>query len=191
MKAHALCADPPWQLKDQLPGPGRGASKHYQTLGLSEICRFLTEPGGIGGQIADDCILFLWRLASMPREALDVCSAWGFVPKAEIVWIKKTATGKRWFGMGHYTRAEHETCIIAVRGRPKIKTHSIRSTFEAPAGRHSQKPEEFYDIVEQLCDGPYLELFARRERPGWLCLGDELEIENVSNKIFSIRLSLP
>jgi len=105
---------------------------------------------------------------------------WGFTPKTEIVWLKKTAHGNRWFGMGRTVRAEHETCIIATRGRPKVLNHSVRSTFvtdfaglSAQVGRHSEKPEEFYKIVETLFDGPYVELFARRQRPGWTCQGDE------------------
>jgi hypothetical protein len=74
-------------------------------------------------------------------------------------------------------RASHETCIVAKRGRPLIKARNVRSVFEAPVGRHSEKPEGFYDLVESLADGPYLELFARRVRPGWTCLGNELPRE--------------
>jgi N6-adenosine-specific RNA methylase IME4 len=49
--------------------------------------------------------------------------------------------------------------------------------FEAPVGRHSQKPEAFYGLVEQLADGPYAELFARRRRENWTCFGNELPTE--------------
>lgn len=112
----------------------------------------------------------------MVEEAYQVCRSWGFVPKTEIVWCKRTALGKRWFGMGRTVRAEHEVAIVATRGKPTVKRHDVRSTFEAPAGRHSEKPEAFYDLVESLCEGPYCELFARRQRPGWTCLGNELEV---------------
>jgi N6-adenosine-specific RNA methylase IME4 len=54
------------------------------------------------------------------------------------------------------------------------RSHSVRSTFTAIAGRHSEKPAEFYNLVEALRDGPYLELFARERRPGWTCIGDQL-----------------
>ncbi len=165
-----LTADPPWSFGDSLPGPGRGAEKHYQVLSQGEIERFPLPP------IADDALLFLWRVSSQPEEALRVVRAWGFVPKAEIVWVKKTKTGKRHFGMGRYVRAEHETCIVAARGRgiSLIRDRSIRSTFDAPTGRHSAKPEAFYDLVEKLASGPYAELFARRHRPNWSCFGNEL-----------------
>lgn len=166
--ARVLTADPPWPFKDKLPGKKRGAAKHYSTLTIEEICDFPLPP------LADDAYLLLWRVSSMPEEALFVVRAWGFVPKAEIVWIKKTKWWKRWFGMGRHVRAEHETAILAVRGRPKPKVRNIRSTFEAVAGRHSEKPEEFYALVERLAHGPYVELFARKHRAGWTCYGKEL-----------------
>lgn len=171
MSARVVVADPPWCFDDKLPGEGRGADKHYPTLSVDEICDFYA-PYDTG----DAQYLFLWRVSSMVEEAYQVVRAWGFVPKTELVWVKKTATGKRWFGMGHHVRAEHETCIIATRKGARPRVRNIRSTFEAPAGRHSEKPDEFYALVEQLCEGPYVEFFARRLRENWQCFGNELEV---------------
>jgi N6-adenosine-specific RNA methylase IME4 len=136
-------------------------------LTLDEICAFELPP------IADDAYLFLWRVSAMVEEAYRVVRAWGFEPKSEIVWQKRTANGKPWFGMGRHVRASHETAILAVRGRPKPLVRNIRSRFSAVAGRHSEKPEEFYALVERIAPGPYVELFARRQRSGWKCLGNE------------------
>jgi N6-adenosine-specific RNA methylase IME4 len=168
--AAVLVADPPWRHGDQLPGPGRGASKHYQTMSVEEICAFKLPP------LANDCWLFLWRVSSMPREALDVVNAWGFVPKSELVWRKMTNDGSRVrIGMGRSVRLCHEACIIAKRGRPTRIEANVPSVFDAPrGGKHSAKPDAFYRIVERLAPGPYVELFARRHRPGWHCFGDEL-----------------
>jgi len=170
-----IVADPPWRFADKLPGAGRGAARHYSTMTPEEICRFPLPP------LAADCVLFLWRVASMQQAALDVCRIWGFTVKTELIWLKKTAHGNRWFGMGRTLRAEHEVCLLAARGRPQIKNHSTRSTFvidvtgfSAPVERHSEKPEQFYQIVEELFDGPRVELFARKQRDGWTCLGDQL-----------------
>ena len=164
-----ITADPPWSFGDKLPGNTRGAEKNYQVLSVDQVCAFTLPP------IADDALLFLWRVSSQVEEANRVVRAWGFVPKTEIVWVKKTNTGKRHFGMGRIVRAEHETCIVAKRGRPEILAKNIRSTFEAPTGRHSEKPETFYrDIVEKLSAGPYVELFGRRLREGWTVLGNEV-----------------
>jgi N6-adenosine-specific RNA methylase IME4 len=164
-----LVADPPWRFGDSLPGRGRGASKHYECMGVEDIAAFPLP------EMQRDAYLLLWRVAAMPDEALWVCRAWGFAPKSEIVWLKRTRTGKVHFGMGHHVRAAHESCVVAVRGKPKPLSRSVRSVFEAPVGRHSEKPDAFYRLVEELCPGPRVELFARRRRPGWACLGNELE----------------
>ncbi len=176
-----LAADPPWRFGDSLPGPGRGASKHYATLPVDEICLFPLP------EMADNSILFLWRVSSMVEEAYKVVRSWGFTPKTELVWKKKTKNDKRHFGMGRIVRAEHETCIVATMGRPEILRKDIRSTFEAEEvgglfeavadRRHSKKPDEFFQIVESLSSGPYVELFARTRRPGWSAFGNELDPE--------------
>jgi N6-adenosine-specific RNA methylase IME4 len=168
MRPRVLVADPPWKFGDGLPGETRGAVKNYKLMTVEDIKQFPLP------ELATDATLFLWKVAAMPEEALAVVRAWGFVPKTELVWLKRTSTGKRWFGMGRTVRGEHETCLIAHRGSPITLSHSIRSTFEAAVGTHSQKPEEFYHIVEQLRGGPYVELFARQVRAGWTCYGDEL-----------------
>lgn len=165
-KFRVIVADPPWAFGDRLGS--RGAEANYLCMSLAEIGKFPLPP------IADDAILFLWRVASMPNEALTVVDQWNFIPKTELVWLKRTASGKRHFGMGRTFRAEHETCIVATRGKIQPKLRNVRSTFEAPVGRHSQKPEAFFDIVESMFDGPYLEIFARRVRPGWHAIGNEI-----------------
>lgn len=173
-----IVADPGWLFDDKLPGEKRGASRNYDCMTVQDICRFPLPP------LERDCVLFLWRVASMQQAALDVAWAWGFTVKSELVWLKKTKYGNRWFGMGRTVRAEHEICLIATRGHPRPLNHSTRSTFttdvegfSAPVGRHSEKPEIFYKVVENLYAGPYVELFARRARPGWTCLGNEVKME--------------
>lgn len=162
--ARVLVADPPWRFSDGLPGNGRGAAKHYGCLATNDIMRFPLPP------LADDAVLFLWRVAAMQEEALAVAKAWGFVIKSEIVWRK---TGR--IGMGRYVRHCHEVCLIGRRGKMLDRLdRGVRSTFDAPASKHSAKPDEFYDLVERLYAGPYAELFARRHREGWSCFGDEL-----------------
>jgi len=143
--------------------------------------------------LAPDCRLFLWRVAAMQEEAFAVMRAWGFQLKSEIVWVK-TSKGtdiahdveqlgeedKLHFGMGRTVRMAHETCLIGVRGRPEVLNHSTRSVFFAPYTRHSEKPDVFYrEVVERLSPGPYLELFARDRRSGWLSLGAELPVGTI------------
>jgi N6-adenosine-specific RNA methylase IME4 len=168
--AHLLLADPPWKFGDKLPGKTRGAERNYKCLTPKELAAFPLPP------IAPDAILLLWRVASMQQEALSLARAWGFVVKSEIVWLKLTGGCKRHFGMGRYVRAEHEVCLIGARGQATslVKNHRTRSTFQGPTGLHSEKPAEFYALVEDLFEGPRCELFARKRRAGWIQFGDEL-----------------
>lgn len=182
-----VVADCAWQPRDALPGPKRGASKHYSTMSTADLraLSYRFPP------IAHDALLFSWRLASMPFDGLDVCRAWGFEPVSEIVWVKVPKSPRLYLAkfaeairarkvrilLGHYVRASHETCIIAARpgAAARIKAHNIPSVFFAQLGAHSEKPKAFYDIVERLSPGPYLELFARKPRgPAWTALGLDL-----------------
>jgi len=165
-----LVADPPWRFGDPLPGPKRGAAKHYECLTLPQLCTFPLPP------LVADCWLFLWRVGSMQLEALAVAQAWGFrPPTSEIVWVKTVKDGSRpRLGMGRTVRNAHEVCLVCRRGRPERRSASVPSVFHAPRGEHSAKPEAFFGLVEQLARGPYVELFARRARPGWTCFGKEL-----------------
>jgi N6-adenosine-specific RNA methylase IME4 len=173
-----MIADPPWKFGDRLPGKTRGASRQYPCLTVAELCAFPLPP------MAEDSLLLLWRVASMQQEALDVIRAWGYTLKSEIVWEKLTKNGFPWFGMGRYVRASHETCLVATRGRFKVVDRSVRSRFSAPVpvapmGRihkyiHSAKPAVFHTIAEHLAGEPGVELFARRQTPGWDCFGDQV-----------------
>jgi N6-adenosine-specific RNA methylase IME4 len=164
-----LIADPPWTFSDKLPGPGRGAEKHYRCMSFEEIATF---------PVPDADALFLWRVGAMQQEALLVIEEWGFQPpQREVVWVKLTKDESRIrMGMGHVVRNAHEVCLIATKKGRKVErlAKNIPSVFYAPREEHSRKPDVFYDIVERLYPGPYVELFARRHRPGWDCRGDEL-----------------
>lgn len=187
-----LVADPPWSFGDKLPGQKRGAARNYRVLTVEQIKAFPLPP------LADDALLFLWRVSAMQEEALAVMRAWGFVPKSELVWLKSKHSGppilnekelpddgmarafkdgrQLEFGMGRYTRMQHEVCLIGRRGKARVRDHGVRSVFFAPRRAHSQKPDEFYGLVERLHAGPYVELFARARREGWDARGDELPV---------------
>lgn len=173
-----LVADPPWRFGDDLPGPKRGAASHYPTMSPEDIARFPLPP------LADDAVLVLWRVASMLQEALYVARTWGFKPKAELVWVKtkKTDLAALSMGMGRTVRNCHEVAIIATRGRPPRSSAAERSVIFAPRGEHSRKPEESYALIERLYPGPYVELFARRERRRWTCFGRELLVSSEPQK---------
>lgn len=188
---HCIVADPPWAPRDKLPGPTRGAARQYPVMSTADICALGGRGTVYGEPVADDAILFLWRLASMQGDALAVAAAWGFRVVSEVVWRKITKRGRAWFGMGRTVRASHETALICVRGRASriVCGRNVRSVFEAPVplnddGRyvHSAKPEAFFtNVVEPLVGSaaavPCLEIFARRRRPGWAAIGNQLPEE--------------
>ena len=114
-------------------------------------------------------------------DALQVIDAWGFVYKTcAFTWLKGTTLPlfpdepmKDKMGLGHWTRANSEVCLLATRGKPKRMDAGVRQVIQAPLREHSRKPDEVYERVERLVEGPYLELFARRRWPGWEAWGNE------------------
>lgn len=80
-EAVVVAIDPPWQPRDQLPGE-RGAAHKYATMSTDELCALVLPPR------AECNVLFLWRLASMVRDALRVLDAWGYLDCSELVWNK-------------------------------------------------------------------------------------------------------
>jgi len=115
---------------------------------------------------------------------MEVIRAWGFTYKTiGFCWAKlnKSAPGllhgERDFftGLGFWTRANPELCLLATLGHPRRRGRNVRKLIVAPRREHSRKPDETYERIEALCEGPYLELFARARRPGWDAWGDQSE----------------
>lgn len=162
-----IYADPPWQYDDKLAmsDTKRSSDSHYSTMNVDDICRFKIP------ETMSDAFLFLWVTNPflLDGAGTDVCEEWGFKPKQIVTWVKLSDLGHLQIGLGHYTRGVTEQLIIGVKGTPKwlVKSHSIPNVIMAPRGPHSAKPEAAYQLIERLVDGPYVELFARKRRPGW------------------------
>lgn len=151
-KYHILYADPPWQFNNKRTGGSMlsGSEAHYSTMTTEEICNLPVQ-----NIIAEDSILFMWWVASQPKEAVKVAEAWGYKVKtmSGFNWVKTTKHGKLFFGMGFYTRAGSELCMIATRGKIKRVNAGIRSVIMAEAEKHSKKPDIFRTEIEKLMDG--------------------------------------
>lgn len=168
-----IYADPAWNYRDKAKSGNRGASQKYACMDLSDLMQL-----PVKRIAADNCVLFMWHVAPMPEAALKVIEAWGFKLKTMkgFTWHKTTKTGKSFMGMGNWTRANTEDCLIAVRGKPKRVSASVRQFVEAPIREHSRKPDEVRDrIVEMMGDLERIELFARQRHEGWQCWGNELD----------------
>lgn len=148
-----------------------------------------------------DVVLFLWICPPLLVETLDMVQAWGFTYKTKaFTWVKLYPTGTNFFvGMGHWTMANSEDVWLCTRGSPKRQTKDIAQilatiepqTVIAPNSRHSQKPEAIQDRIERLVPGPYLELFARRQRPGWACLGNEIDGLDIRESLARLAADQP
>jgi len=166
--------DPPWTYRVwSKKGPGRSAENHYPTMSLSDICAL-----PVADLAAKDCVLFLWATFPNLPEAFEVIKAWGFTYKTvAFVWCKRNRKSGSFFtGLGYYTRANAEICLLATRGSPKRISRSVHQIIDTPIERHSKKPDEARKrIVELMGDVPRIELFARERADGWDCFGNEVD----------------
>ena len=172
-KYSVIYADPPWSYRTwSKQGSGRTAENHYPTMILPDICALPV------ADIADkDCALFLWATFPNLQEAFEVINAWGFEYKTmAFVWVKRNKKSPSWFvGLGHWTRANAEICLLATRGKPQRISKSVRQIVDTPIERHSKKPDEVRSrIVELMGDVPRIELFAREHTAGWDVFGNEV-----------------
>lgn len=180
-KYGAILADPPWRFRTWNKATAVRARDnpvpHYATMTVDDICAL-----PVGDLAGDACALFLW--ASWPNlyEALRVIEAWGFVYKScAFSWTKAHAGQLDMFrdempaliGMGYWTRANNEPCLLATKGKPKRLSRAVRQAIIEPRRQHSRKPDVVRERIEQLVAGPYLELFGRQQRKNWVVWGDE------------------
>jgi N6-adenosine-specific RNA methylase IME4 len=155
-KYKTLVIDPPWSEV----GGGkikRGAQKHYSVMKTPAIIATIQQSEPFK-HINDDAHLYLWVTNSFLQDGLRVMKELGFTYKTNWVWIKDR------FGLGQYHRGQHELVLFGIRGKGyNVKTYSksIPSVVSAKRRAHSQKPEEFYDMVENRSVGPYIDMFHR------------------------------
>jgi len=178
-KYEIIYADPPWDYKQSgSKTNSRGMAKqHYKTMKTEDICNM-----PISRIKTDNAVCVMWATFPNIKEALKVMEAWGFIYKTVcFVWIKKNK--KSWtnfWGMGAYTRANAEICLLGISKKTKasemVKSHGIHSVIEAPIEKHSKKPDIFREkIIELFGELPRVELFAREQNDEWDVFGDEVE----------------
>ena len=174
-KYKIIYADPPWTYDDKALSGNRGAGCKYDLMTIEEICNLPVK------EITDDdCILFCWGTWTHNREIHKLIESWGFVFKTVgFVWIKKFATGRNFMGMGNWTRANTEYCLIATKGNPKRLDAGISQIIESIPNKHSSKPDIVRKRILELCgDLPRIELFARTKIHGWDVWGNDEKLQN-------------
>ena len=169
-----IVADPPWRF-DHRTGkiaPEHGRLGRYSTMSLAEI-----EALPVPDVCDDKAHLYLWVPNALLPDGLRVLEAWGFAYKTNLVWFKtRRDGGADGRGVGFYFRNVTELVLFGVRGKGNRTLAPGRrqvNLFASQKRDHSRKPPDLHEIAERCSPGPYLELFARADRPGWDTWGDE------------------
>lgn len=161
MKWRTIVVDPPWQYRQTLAK--NGAADHYDVQAINTIAAM-----PIGAYAESNAHLYIWTTNAFMVEAHDLAKAWGFDQKTILTWVKRPIR------LGFYYRNNTEHVLFCVRGSLKTARNDCPTAFMAPSGRHSEKPQAFYDMVETMSPGPYLDVFARKQRMGWDVAGNEV-----------------
>lgn len=165
-KFACILADPPWEYNNR----GRGAAcREYNVMSIDKLKEI-----EVNKLASENSVLFMWTTFPQIENALELFKAWGFEYKTGAAWHKLTKTFKTYFGTGFYFRSASELLLLGIKGHPKLKTRDTRNIIQAVCLGHSIKPDIQYNIIESMFDGPYLEIFARRNRKGWTTVGNEL-----------------
>lgn len=184
-----IVADPPWRYRTPgkigktlehrpnrdkgLSAFGAGSAARYGSMSMDDLYAL-----PVAAQLASDAHIYLWTTNSFLVEAHSLMRKWGFEPKTVLTWTKVRASdGQPSMKMGYYYRGATEHCVFGVRGKLRLRGPAASTAILTGRLPHSVKPDEFYSLVEAQSHGPYLELFARRKRPGWDAWGDEVECD--------------
>ena len=149
-KYNIIYADPPWAYNDKRAKDPAWGGITYNVLSIEEICNMVGE--GVRRISAKDCALFLWVTMPMLQEGLDVIRAWGFKYKTcAFCWVKQNPKNDGIYsGLGHWTNGNAELCLLATKGHPKRIAKNVKQIVIAHRGRHSAKPAEVRERIEQL-----------------------------------------
>lgn len=159
-----IVADPPWDWGDEGDQDQLGRARPtYATLSFEQLLALPVE------NLADkDAHLYLWITNRSLPKGFALLERWGFRYVTCLTWCKPS------IGMGNYFRGSTEHVLFGIRGSQPLLKKNVGTWFQAPRGKvHSSKPDEFFSLVESCSPGPYLELFARKPRPGWKVWGAE------------------
>jgi len=167
-----IYADPPYYFKNySKKGENRNAKQHYSCMAFDNICNLPVN------HIADmDCILFLWVTDPFLERSFEIINKWGFKYKTvAFTWVKQNKSLSFFTGLGYWTRANPEMCLLATKGNPKRISKAVKQLVVDVRREHSRKPDCVRDRIVELCgDLPRIELFARQKVKGWDCWGNEV-----------------
>lgn len=222
IKYNCIYADPPWKFRNfNRTNTNRGARKEYPTVALKEM-----KSWDVGFLASKNSVLLMWIPDTHIEEGLELGKAWGFQYKTKCFTWVKTVQGyetmikqvkeleqrnvkqlqisteelisnlRPRMGMGLWSRKETEACYIFVKGKPKRISNSVREVILARRDEHSKKPEIVKNYIEELIEGPYLELFARtktrlafpdKPNKSWYYMGNEISGKSLNDEIEELK----
>ena len=169
-KYQIIYADPPWAYRNKNTGVSfkSGADTKYPTLTMDELFGLPVK------DIMDkDSVLFLWATVPLMPEAFQLMASWGFKYKTMLTWRKIMS-----LGMGYWFRGQCEHLLMGTKGKVKAFRLQECNFIQTKVGKHSQKPEEFRQLIERATAKMPLtnriELFARQKTEGWDVWGNEI-----------------
>lgn len=170
LRYRVILADPPWNYEMYSEkGTRKSPHAHYPCMTYGQLGAL-----PVNHLAADSCVLAMWTTFPHLQMALDLFRAWGFTYKTGGAWAKRQKQGDGWaFGTGYHLRSAAELFLIGTIGRPAINSRRERNLIIAPVREHSRKPDAMHAKLQALYEGPYCELFAREQRPGWDVWGNE------------------
>lgn len=166
-----IVIDPPWNYGTNYDVGGRRVASPYPEMNQEQLKEIVLPA-------LNDSVLFLWSTHKFLWDAKELLDYWGFTHRATLVWNKEK------IGMGDLFRMQCEFCLVGIKGNPVFNNDNThRDLISAPRRKHSQKPDEFYEMVEKLCVGcRKLDYFAREQRMGWSVYGVEVINEDKYDK---------
>jgi N6-adenosine-specific RNA methylase IME4 len=163
-KFATIVIDPPWDWGDEGDQDQLGRARpDYSTMTIEQL-----EQLDVGGLADEDCHIYLWITNRSLPKGFRLLDAWGFRYITAITWVKPH------FGMGNYFRGQTEHVLFGVKGSQPLKRKDVGTAFmaERGSGGHSSKPDSFLELVESCSPGPYIEMFSRSQRDGWVSWGE-------------------
>ena len=171
-KYRVIYADPPWKygnMQHSVDEQETTLDTHYPTMDIDELCQM-----DIQSLTEENAVLFIWTTSPFLEKVFKVINAWGFDYKTSMIWDKVK------HNVGYYVSVRHEFLLICTKGSCLPDSNKLIDSVQEieRSNRHSEKPQKFYEIIETMYNGPYIELFSRKKevRKNWTYWGNESKI---------------